>query len=207
MTGRFITLEGGEGAGKSTQARLLAQWLRKQGHDVIETREPGGTAGADAIRSLLMSKDVALTPLAEAYLFAAARADHVENRIKPAIENGQWVVCDRFIDSSLAYQGGAGGLGIDEVRALNEKAIGRYWPDLTILLRSDVEIGAGRAAERDGEAADRFSARDAAFHGAVGAAFDQLAEAEPDRFAIVDANRDIEAVSAAIQDVVEEWFL
>ncbi|NNC73650.1 MAG: dTMP kinase [Sphingomonadaceae bacterium] len=204
MSGRFITLEGGEGAGKSTQAKLLAHWLRDQGHDAIETREPGGTPGADAIRALLLSKDVALTPLAEAYLFAAARADHVEQCIAPAIAAGKWVICDRFVDSSLAYQGAAGGLGMAEVRTLNENAVGQCWPDLTLLLRTGVGIGAERATARDGEAADRFSARDTEFHEAVANAFDDLAAAEPDRFAVIDAGADIDTVAAAIRSAIQD---
>lgn len=207
MSGRFITLEGGEGAGKSTQARLLANWLRDQGHDVVETREPGGTPGADAMRALLLDTEVDLTPLAEAYLFAAARADLTQNVIAPALANGQWVVCDRFIDSSLAYQGAAGGLGIEKVRSINAAALANVHPDLTILLETDIATGASRAATRDGSNDDRFAARDAAFHATVAAAFIALAAAEPIRFAVIDADRAIDAVAADVKTAVQERLL
>ncbi|MFN2258607.1 MAG: dTMP kinase, partial [Parasphingopyxis sp.] len=175
--------------------------------DVIETREPGGTPGADAIRALLMELGRPLTALAEAYLFAAARADHVERLIRPALEGGAWVVCDRFLDSSLAYQGGAGGLGIEEVRALNRRALGDLAPDITLLLRTDGETGRARMQARDGAAADRFGARDAAYHQAVAEAFDALADAEPYRIVPVDANGSIEAVASRIAATVEERLL
>ncbi len=203
MSGHFITLEGGEGAGKSTQAKLLTSWLRAQGYDTVETREPGGTAGADAIRGLLMAKDVPLTPTAEAYLFAAARADHVERLILPALATDQWVVCDRFLDSSLAYQGEGGSLGMEQVRAINAYAVDALHPDLTLLLGTEPELGMQRATERDGSK-DRFGARDLAFHKAVAQGFGKLAEAEPERFAIIDASGDIETVARVIQAVIQE---
>ena len=203
MRGRFITLEGGEGAGKSTQARHLASWLREQGIAVEETREPGGTPGADAIRKLLLDPDIPLTAMAEAHLFAAARADHVERRIKPALDAGSWVVSDRFIDSTLAYQGAAGQLGIKTVREINETAIGECWPDLTILLRTDVATGTDRALARDGGESDRFGSRDREFHTAVAEGFDALAAVDPDRFAIIDADRSIDAVTRDVQIAVK----
>lgn len=204
MAGRFISLEGGEGAGKSTQAHLLTEWLRENGHEVVETREPGGTKGADAIRTLLLDKDVPLSPLSESHLFAAARADHVKMLIAPALARGQWVVCDRFVDSSLAYQGAAGGLGIETVREINARAVGAWWPDLTILLRMEDDVGIRRAAARDGDETDRFSARDIAFHDAVAQGFDTLAANEPDRFAVIDASHDIDTVASAIRAVVQD---
>lgn len=203
MSGRFITLEGGEGAGKSTQAALLASWLREQGKAVVETREPGGTPGADAIRDLLLANDVPLTATAEAHLFAAARADHVERLIAPALARGDWVICDRFVDSSLAYQGVAGELGPEKVCAINETAIGACMPDLTLLLRAGAALGAARASARDGAARDRFSARESAFHEAVAQAFDRFAQSEPGRFAIIDASGDIDSVAGAIRDTVK----
>lgn len=203
MSGHFITLEGGEGAGKSTQAKLLTSWLRVQGYDVVQTREPGGTAAADAIRGLLMAKDVPLTPTAEAYLFAAARADHVERLILPALASDRWVVCDRFLDSSLAYQGEGGGLGMEQVHAINAHAVDGLHPDLTLLLRTEPELGMQRANERDGSK-DRFGARDLAFHKAVAEGFGKLAEAEPERFAIIDASDDIETVATVIQEIIQE---
>jgi dTMP kinase len=130
--GRFIALEGGEGVGKSTQARALAEALRERGLDVVMTREPGGSDGAERIRELLLSgSEDRWGPQAEALLFAAARADHVEKTIRPAIEKGQWVLSDRFVDSSLAYQGGGGGLGIEAVRTVNAFGIGDSFPDRT----------------------------------------------------------------------------
>ena len=204
MHGKFITLEGGEGAGKSTQARLLAAWLEEQDIEVVETREPGGTPGADAIRALLLGNDVPLTATAEAHLFAAARADHVENLIRPALEAGKWVICDRFIDSTLAYQGAAGKLGVDTVRAINATAIGETWPDLTLLLRTDGDTGTRRAIARDGAEIDRFTNREFAFHRAVAEAFDEFALAEPGRFAVIDGRNDIDTVAAEIRAVVKE---
>lgn len=204
MRGKFITLEGGEGAGKSTQLRLLASWLHDRGPEVIETREPGGTAGADAIRALLLDDDTPFTPIAEAHLFAAARADHVETRIRPALAAGKWVICDRFVDSTLAYQGAAGNLGIETVRRINAAATGETWPDLTILLRTDVDTGARRALTR-GEK-DRFSTRNPSFHRAVAQGFEQLAQAEPDRFAVVNADQSIEQVARTIRIAVAALF-
>ena len=131
MTARFVTLEGGEGVGKSTQLKALADGLRDRGLDVLETREPGGSAGAEAIRALLLH-DQDWTAQAEALLFAAARADHVAKTIRPALEEGKWVVCDRFLDSSIAYQGGAGGLGFEAIRQLHAFGSHGFLPDRTL---------------------------------------------------------------------------
>lgn len=207
MPGKFITFEGGEGAGKSTQARLLASWLRERGIETVETREPGGTPGADAIRALLLESDTPLTATAEAHLFAAARADHVESLIRPAIADGRWVICDRFIDSTLAYQGAAGNLGVDLVRKINQTAIGDSWPDLTLLLRMDGDEGTKRAVARDGADRDRFTRRDLAFHNAVAAAFDAFAQDEPGRFVVIDGSEPVERAATAIREAVEERFL
>jgi dTMP kinase len=188
VRGRFITLEGGEGAGKSTQLKRLADAIRARGHDVVETREPGGSPGAEAIRLLLLQGDEdRWSPGAEALLFAAARADHVAKTIEPALARGAWVLCDRFVDSSLAYQGGAGGLGIDAVRALHAVGSGGFLPDRTLLLQLSPEAAARRARERDGSGADRIGARDPRYHARVAIAFAALAAAEPDRFRTVDA--------------------
>ncbi|WP_299327927.1 dTMP kinase [Parasphingopyxis sp.] len=204
MPGKFITLEGGEGAGKSTQAKLLASWLHEQGIETVETREPGGTPGADAVRALLLENDTPLTPMAEAHLFAAARADHVETLIRPALADGKWVICDRFIDSTLAYQGAAGELGVDIVRAINETAIGDTWPDLTVLLRMNGDAGTQRAIARDGAESDRFTSRDFAFHASVAEAFDVFASNEPDRFAIIDGGQTVDQVAEAVRAAVRE---
>lgn len=201
--GRLITLEGGEGAGKSTQARRLADWLRARGHDVIETREPGGTPGAEAIRALLLTGGGDRWDIAtEALLFAAARADHVARLIRPALAAGRWVISDRYLDSSLAYQGGAGGLGVEAVRTTNALAVGDLRPDLTLLLDLPPEAGARRAAVRDGGDADRIAARGEGYHRQVAAAFHDLADAEPNRFAIVAADADVEAVTERIRAIV-----
>ncbi|MBI1401684.1 MAG: dTMP kinase [Porphyrobacter sp.] len=186
--GRFIAFEGGEGAGKSTQARLLAEALRARGVGVVTTREPGGTPGAEAIRALLLAPPDAegWTPQAEALLFAAARADHVARLIRPALERGDWVVCDRFVDSSRAYQGGAGGLGDDAVLALHAFGSEGLRPDRVILLEGGEDALAARLSGR-GEAADAIEGRPTSYHRKVAAAFAALAEADPQGFARLDA--------------------
>jgi dTMP kinase len=204
-TARFISLEGGEGVGKSTQARALADALRERGIDVVLTREPGGSDGAEAIRDLLLSgTEERFGAEAEALLFAAARADHVRKTIRPALQAGQWVLCDRFIDSSLAYQGGAGGLGIDAVRAANALALVDTLPDRTLVLISDK--GRARARARDGDSSDRIGGRRDDYHEQVAAAFERIAAEEPDRVRLVDASGTPEEVTqrlvAAIADLL-----
>ena len=185
--GRFISLEGGEGVGKSTQVQSLATALRERGIDVIITREPGGSEGAERIRELLLTgSDERWGDQAEALLFAAARADHVEKTICPALERGQWVLSDRFVDSSLAYQGGAGGLGIEAVRAINAFGIGDAFPDRTLILA--VDEGAQRARERDMDGSDRIGGRSDEYHRKVEAAFHIIAAEEPERVRLVDAS-------------------
>ena len=160
--GCFISLEGGEGVGKSTQSRALAAALRGRGLQVIETREPGGSPGAEAIRTLLLEGGAdRWGPRAEALLFAAARADHVDKTILPALEAGKWVVCDRFLDSSLAYQGGADGLGAEAIRALHAVGSAGLLPDRTLLLTLPEDVAMAREAARDAGRPDRFGARDA----------------------------------------------
>ena len=185
--GRFITLEGGEGAGKSTQAQLLAQALRARGHQVLLTREPGGTPGAEAIRSLLLDPPGnGWGARAEALLFAAARADHVAQAILPALDRGDWVVCDRFLDSSRAYQGGGGGISDADLLDLHRIGSGGLLPDLTMLIEVPASTAAARLATRDGGASDAIGGRDAGYHASVAAAFARLAQAEPARFARID---------------------
>ena len=201
MTGRFLSLEGGEGAGKSTQARALADALEARGIRILVTREPGGSEGAEAIRALLMQGDVQRwSPHTEALLFAAARADHVEKTIRPAIGAGVWVICDRYLDSSRAYQGIAGGIDDAAVLALHAFGSRGLLPDRTFVLELPPEEGARRAAGRDGAGADRFAMRGDDFHIAVAAAFDRFAIAEPDRFRRIDATRPPEVVTAALLD-------
>lgn len=198
-TGRFIALEGGEGAGKSTQARMLAAALQARGLDVVVTREPGGTPGAEAIRALLLGTDGdGWHPRAEALLFAAARSDHVERLIRPATARGTWVICDRFVDSSRAYQGGGGGLSDAEVLDLHRIGSGGLLPDLTLLVEVSPDTAARRLNLRDAGNADRIGGRDAAYHAKVAAAFARFAEAEPARFARIDGNASADTVHAAV---------
>jgi dTMP kinase len=187
--GRFISLEGGEGAGKSTQATRLAAALAARGIETLVTREPGGSEGAEAIRALLMQGEVTRwSPHAEALLFAAARADHVEKRINPAIGAGMWVICDRFIDSSRAYQGVAGGIDDAALLALHGFGSRGLLPDRTLVLDVPHDEGAARAAGRDGAAADRFAARGDKFHVDVATAFRRFADEDPTRLRVVDAS-------------------
>lgn len=197
--GRFISLEGGEGAGKSTQAKRLAEALAARGIDTLVTREPGGSEGAEAIRGLLMQGEVTRwSPHTEALLFAAARADHVEKQINPAIGAGTWVICDRFVDSSRAYQGVAGGIDDAAVLALHGFGSRGLLPDRTFVLELSPEQGRARAEVRDGAGADRFAARGEHFHADVAAAFRRFAAVEPDRFRLVDAGGAAEQVTAAL---------
>lgn len=205
MAGRFITLEGGEGVGKSTQARALAAALRARGIDVVETREPGGSEGAEAIRRLLLEgSGDRWTMEAEALLFAAARADHVAKTIRPAVDADKWVLCDRFLDSSVAYQGGAGGLGFGAIQALHAFGSESYLPDRTLLLALPIEEATARATTRDRGDADRIGGRDPAYHGRVAAAFDELAEAEPDRIRRIDARGTPEEVTARLLEALAD---
>ena len=201
--GRFISLEGGEGVGKSTQVKALAAALNQRGIDVLVTREPGGSEGAEKVRELLLSgSDDRWCPRSEALLFAAARADHVAKTIRPALENGQWVVADRFIDSSLAYQGGAGGLGIEAVRAINSFGIGEDFPDRTLVLT--LKEGAERARARDTEGSDRIGGRPDDYHRKVEAAFHIIAAEEPDRVTIIDASGAAEEVTQRLLDAIAD---
>lgn len=202
-TPRFITLEGGEGVGKSTQLKALSSALGERGVDCILTREPGGSEGAEAIRSLLLGGDDSRwSPEAEALLFAAARADHLEKTVQPALEQGKWVLSDRFLDSSLAYQGGALGLGIERVRDLYRFACGDFLPDRTLVLILDE--GAERARARDTDGADRIGGRPAEFHRKVEQAFRTIAAAEPERLRLVDASGTPEQVTARLLDALAD---
>ncbi len=205
--GRFISLEGGEGVGKSTQLRALEQALKDRGIDCVMTREPGGSEGAEAIRSLLLSGEEGRWSIrTEALLFAAARGDHVEKTIRPALEQGRWVLSDRFLDSSLAYQGGAGGLGIGTVRALHEIGSEGLLPDRTLVLALGGEEGARRARDRDGEDSDRIGGRASEFHRAVDEGFREIASQEPERVRLIDASGSPETVTqrllAALEDLL-----
>jgi dTMP kinase len=201
--GRFITLEGGEGVGKSTQARALAAALGARGLDVVETREPGGSPGAEAIRQLLLH-DRHWTPEAEALLFAAARADHVARTIRPALDAGKWVLCDRFVDSSIAYQGGAGGLGFDAVRALHRVGSRDFLPDRTLLLHLPEGEADRRARNRDFAGPDLIGGRGTDYHEGVARAFRALADAEPERYRVIDASGKPDEVTARLLSAIED---
>lgn len=198
--GRFISLEGGEGVGKSTQLTALAQALEGRGLKVLVTREPGGSPGAEAIRKLLLEGDEKRwNSRAEALLFAAARSDHIEKTIVPALERGEWVLSDRFLDSSLAYQGEAGGLGIDAVRDLHRFGSQDFLPDRTLVLRlEDDAEGAARARVRDGNPGDRIGSRPPTYHAAVDAGFRAMASKEPDRVKLIDAGGTAATVTARL---------
>ena len=204
--GRFITLEGGEGVGKSTQLRALAAALAARGVEVVATREPGGSAGAEAIRTLLMEgSDDRWDARAEALLFAAARADHVARTIRPALGRGAWVLCDRFVDSSRAYQGGGGGITDADLLTLHGIGSQGLLPDRTFLLTLDDAEAAKRLSVRDADGADRMGSKPADYQARLAARFAEMAAAEPDRWRTVDAGKPAEAVTAAIMAELEPW--
>ncbi|WP_370566977.1 MULTISPECIES: dTMP kinase [unclassified Leucobacter] len=186
LTGRFITLEGGDGAGKTTQAELLEAWLRARGHEVVRTREPGGTSLGRQLRELLLHGDEPIDPRAEALLYAADRAQHVAQVVRPALARGAIVVQDRYIDSSLAYQGAGRVLEVDDVRRLSAWASDSLQPDLTVLLDVSPELAVERRAKAGG-VADRLEREANDFHTAVREGFLALAAAEPGRFLTLDA--------------------
>jgi dTMP kinase len=196
--GRFITVEGGEGAGKSTQVELLIAALQRAGIAAIRTREPGGSHNAEAIRRLLLEgAGDRWDSIGEALLLYAARRDHVQRLIEPALQAGQWVVCDRFADSTLAYQGYGRGLPLAELRALHRFALGDFMPDLTLILDLPVAEGFARAAGRPG-GADRFERLDHEFHEKLRQGFHDIAAAEPERCAILDASGERDGVRRAV---------
>jgi dTMP kinase len=206
MPGRFITFEGGEGAGKSTQIARLARRLEDEGVSVVVTREPGGTPTAEAIRQMLLSGLAEeLGPDGEAILFAAARADHVERVIRPALRAGKWVLSDRFADSTRVYQGVGGGADSAMLDALERVAVGRTRPDLTVILDIPVKVGLARAAKRQAELggpADRFEREDAGIHEARRKAYLAIAKADPERCIVVEANRSESKIAKAIWQAV-----
>ncbi len=202
--GRFITLEGGEGAGKSTQLRALAAALRARGLDVVETREPGGSEGAEAIRSLLLTGGAdRWSARAEALLFAAARADHVEKTIRPALARGAWVLSDRFLDSSRAYQG-QGALSDADIVTLHRIGSEGFLPDRTLFLTLPEGEAEARARVRDGDKSDRIGGRDQSFHRAVADAFARFTKDEPARFRSIDASGEADTVTARLLDALAD---
>jgi dTMP kinase len=204
MAGKFITFEGGEGAGKSTQAALLAKRLSSMGIGVLLTREPGGSPGAEIIRHVLLSGAARrFGPDAEALLFAAARADHLDTAIKPALRAGQWVICDRFLDSTRVYQGIVGKVDLPFIKGLEKLTVGAAKPDLTLILDLPAEIGLARAHARRGDAvADRFETEDLAYHEALNAGFRTIASEDRERCVLIDANRPQDRVAAEILALV-----
>jgi dTMP kinase len=206
MTGpaRFISLEGGEGAGKSTQARRLAAALRRRGLEVVETREPGGSPGAEEIRRLLTTGETGRwSPMAETLLNFAARADHIRRTIRPALAAGRWVVSDRFADSTVAYQGYGHGVDRTFIAALGEAVIGPLKPDLTLVFDLPVAQGLARAARRRG-GEDRYEKMGSDFHAALRRGFLAIAAAEPGRCAVIDASGDEAATWAQIEATVNQ---
>lgn len=197
--GRFVTIEGGEGAGKSTQARRLQAMLEAHGHDVLLTREPGGTPGAEALRSLLLTGGFEWTPLAETLLHFAARADHVAQVIRPALDAGRWVVCDRFSDSTMVYQGVGQDADIAAIVALT--AMLRLRPDLTLVLDVPVEVSMARMARR-GIAPDRYERLGETFFARLRQGFIDVAEADPERCVLLAADGDADAVADAVWHAV-----
>jgi dTMP kinase len=204
--GHFITLEGGEGAGKSTQARRLADFLAERGIEAVLTREPGGSPGAEILRHVLLGGGAeAFGPETETLLFAAARRDHLNVTILPALERGAWVICDRFADSTRVYQGHAGRVPADFVLAVERVTVGADRPDLTLILDLPAKVGLARVASRGG-AADRFEKEGVAFHNKLRQGFRALARAESERCRLIDATKDADAVAEEIRAVVTERF-
>ena len=203
--GVFVTFEGGEGGGKSTQIKLLAERLVRNGHDVVVTREPGGSPGAEILRHLILSGvGKMLGAEAETLLFAAARDDHVRSVIQPALNMGRWVLCDRFYDSTRAYQGQLGKVDRALMDSLQRVTIGGLAPAVTFILDVPVEVGIRRASTRRGDAApDRFEGENAAFHQGLRDAFRAIAKAEPERCVLIDADRDSDSVAAAIWSALQ----
>ena len=205
-TGKFITLEGGECAGKTTQVKLLAEALRARGLDVTTTREPGGSPGAEEIRELLIDHTADWTPASETLLHFAARANHYTTRIAPALKRGEWVVCDRFADSTRAYQGYGMGLELSAIETLYELALGDFEPDLTLILDIPAELAAERLRKRGG-GLDRYERMGMAFHRRLRDGFLEIAAHRPDRCRVIPADDSPDCVAARIRDVVMEKLL
>ena len=198
VPGIFITFEGGDGSGKSTQAELLETWLTDASHTVIRTREPGGTPVGDELREIVLHSKGDIAPRAEALIFAASRAQHVAEKVRPALEAGHIVIMDRYLDSSVAYQGVARGLGADAVRDISLWATENLLPDLTIVL--DLDENTGRDRLNDSRTRyDRLEAEERGFHERVRAAYLDLADAEPGRFIVLDASEPVDDIAAAIR--------
>lgn len=202
-TGRFITFEGGEGVGKTTQVELLAETLRARGLNVTTTREPGGSPGAEDIRELLLDPSADWTPASETLLHFAARANHYTTLIAPTLKRGEWVICDRFADSTRAYQGYGMGLELSAIETLYELALGDFEPDLTLILDIPAEVAAERLRKREG-APDRYERMDMAFHRRLRDGFLDIAARRPDRCRVIPADGSPDCIAARIRDVVME---
>jgi len=212
--GKFITFEGGEGSGKSTQVRLLAERLRARGLDVLLTREPGGSPFAETLRTIILDpKTPAHSALSEALLFYAARADHLDKTVRPALLSGRWVICDRFSDSTRVYQCDAGGLPLAAFHALEDVVVNPTVPDVTVILDIPVEIGLQRVEARRNEALqtnippDAYEKRDPAFHQKLRNSFVAIASVEPQRCMLIDANADQQAVAEAVWSGIADRLL
>jgi dTMP kinase len=203
--GKFISLEGCEGCGKSTQAALLKSGLEGLGCTVVMTREPGGTPTGEMIRDILQhhASGEDISPLAEVMLFAASRAQHVANVIRPALKRGEWVICDRFVDSSFAYQAGGRGIDIEQVVAVNEIALEGTWPDCTLWFDLPVEVSSARVADR-GAAPDRFEAEALSFHKRVVEMYGVLQARFPQRIHHIDAHQSVEDVQSDVNQLVKD---
>jgi dTMP kinase len=205
-SGKFITIEGGEGVGKSTQISALRDLLVASGYPVVVTREPGGTRRAERIRELLLeTNEEAMPPVCELLLMFAARSTHIENVIRPALQRGIWVICDRFTDATYAYQGGGRGMDMEQIKMLEDWVQQDLRPDLTLLLDAPVAVGARRAAARNEQRGitDRFEHEQLIFFERVRAVYLERAAAEPHRFAMIDASADRDVVTAAIRSAIE----
>ena len=204
--GRFIAFEGGEGAGKSTQVKTLVARLRDRGLEVVQTREPGGSPGAEALRDLLVQGDAGRwSPLSELLMMYAARSDHLEKVIRPALQRGAWVVCDRFADSSRAYQGAGGGVAPSFIEQVDRAVVADTQPDLVIVMDMPVEAGLARALSR-GDKENRFESKGLIFHERLRQGFLDRAEAVPGRYRVIDAARTIEAIAGDVWNSVRQAF-
>lgn len=206
--GRFITLEGGEGTGKSTLLSALREKLERAGHTVVQTREPGGTELAEVIRNLVLHPPEGQnwSPMAEALLMNAARTDHLEKKIRPALEAGSWVLCDRFSDSTRVYQSVQNGVGLSVLKMLENTVLGETCPDLTLVLDAPVDQATGRRIERGGNT-DAFEQRNTSFHEAVRQAFIDVARSEPQRCVLLDASRTADEVATSAWHHIEARFI
>ncbi len=200
----FVTFEGGEGSGKSTAIKSLVDKLQKEGYEIVLTREPGGTPISEQIRDVILNKEnTAMDPVTEALLYAASRRQHVEEKVRPALKEGKIVLCDRFLDSSLAYQGGARGLGMDLILKINEPAINGLWPDVTIFFDLKPEVGLARINANSNREVNRLDVEKMEFHQKVRASFLELAERYPDRYVIIDASKTPKEVAEEAYDALK----